>query len=145
MLDFAFRFWKAKLKRKIVKAKTHNRKSKNSKLQQRRGEIEIISPFCVLTFSCFWLSLIRVFLFASSQSGGWPSGQGAWTLKPRCRHRCEILLYSHFYPCRKLGGGGGGYVQWYSHFSGGKNGYIVNFPGRKWLGGKTTIGHRLSL
>jgi hypothetical protein len=60
-----------------VKAKTHNRKNKNSKLQQRRGEIEIISPFCALTFSGFWLSLIRVFLSASSQAGEWPSGQGA--------------------------------------------------------------------
>jgi histidinol dehydrogenase len=34
MLDFAFGFWKTKLKREIVKAKTHNRKSKNSKLRQ---------------------------------------------------------------------------------------------------------------
>jgi hypothetical protein len=34
-----------------VKAKTHNRKSKNSELRQRRGEIEIISPFCVSTSS----------------------------------------------------------------------------------------------
>ena len=61
MLDFVFGFWKTKLKREIVKAKTHNRKSKNSKLRQRRGEIEIISPFCVSTFSGFRLSLIRVF------------------------------------------------------------------------------------
>ena len=126
-----------------MKAKTHNRKNKNSKLQPRRGEIEIISPFCVLTFSGFWLSFIRVFLFASSQGGGWPSGQGAWTLKPRCRHRCEILLYSHFYPCRKLGGG----VAMFNDIVifRGENGYIVSFPGRKWLGGETTIGHRLSL
>jgi hypothetical protein len=63
--------------REIVKAKTHNRKSKNSKLQQRRGEIETISPFCVSTFSGFRLSLIRVFFFASSQAGRRPSGQGA--------------------------------------------------------------------
>jgi hypothetical protein len=42
---------KTKLKRQIVKAKAHNRKSKNSKLRQRRGEIEIIFPFCVSTFS----------------------------------------------------------------------------------------------
>ena len=29
-------------------------------------------------------------------------------------------------------------------FPGGENGYIVSFPGGKWLGGKTTIGHRHS-
>ena len=41
------------------------------------------------------------------------------------------------------GGGGNGYVQCYSHFSGGENGYIVSFPGGgEWLGGETTIGHR---
>ena len=71
MLNFAFGFWKTKLKREIVKAKTHNRKSKNSKLRQRRGEIEIISPFCVSTFSGFRLSLIRVFfLHLRKQEGG---------------------------------------------------------------------------
>ena len=85
MLDFAFGFWKTKLKREIVKAKTHNRKSKNLKLQQRRGKIEIISPFCASTFSGFRLSLIRVFFFASSQAGGWSR---RWTLQPRCRHHC---------------------------------------------------------
>ena len=71
MLDFAFGFWKTKLKREIVKAKTHNRKSKNSKLRQRRGEIEIISPFCVSTFSGFRLSPIRVFFWhLRKQEGG---------------------------------------------------------------------------
>ena len=89
MLDFAFGFWKTKLKCEIVKAKTHNRKSKNSKLRQRRGEIEIISPFCVSTFSGFRLSLIRVFfffcIFASRKLAEWSR---CWTLKSRCRHRC---------------------------------------------------------
>jgi hypothetical protein len=71
MLDFAFGFWKTKSKREIVEAKTHNRKSKNSKLRQRRGEIEIISPFCASTFSGFRLSLIRVFcLHLRKQEGG---------------------------------------------------------------------------
>ena len=60
-----------------------DRKSKNSKLRQRRGEIEIISPFCVSTFSGFRLSLIRVFFFASSQAG-----RRRWTLQSGCRHRC---------------------------------------------------------
>ena len=88
MLDFASGFWKTKLKREIVKAKTHNRKSKNSKLRERRGEIEIISPFCVSTFSGFRLSLIRVFffcIFASRKVAEWSR---RWTLKSRCRHRC---------------------------------------------------------
>jgi hypothetical protein len=71
MLDFAFGFWKTKLKCEIVKAKTYNRKSKNSKLRQRRGEIEIISPFCASTFSGFRLSLIRVlFLHLRKQEDG---------------------------------------------------------------------------
>jgi hypothetical protein len=46
-------------------------KSKNFKLRQRRDEIEIISPFCVSTFSGFRLSLIRVFfLHLRKQEGG---------------------------------------------------------------------------
>jgi hypothetical protein len=80
MLDFAFGFWKTKLNREIVKAKTHNRKSKNSKLQQRRGEIEIISPFCVSIFSGFRLSLTPVFffcIFAGRRVAEWSR---RWTL-----------------------------------------------------------------
>ena len=69
-----------------MKAKTHNRKSKNSKSRERRGEIEIISPFCVLAFSGFRLSLIRVFLFASSQAGGWPGGHYKAASKCRLYH-----------------------------------------------------------
>ena len=85
MLDFAFGFWKTKLKREIVKAKTHNRKSKHSKLRQRRGEIEIISPFCVSTFSALAYSRLFFCIFASRKVAEW---SGRWTLQSGCRHRC---------------------------------------------------------
>ena len=90
--------------------KAQNCVSEHAQSEKQKFEIATAkrrnrNNFSILRFNLFrfWLSLISVFLFASSQAGGWPSGQGAWTLKPRCRHRCEILLYSHFYPCRKLG------------------------------------------
>ena len=55
--------------------------------------------------------------------------------------RGEILLYSHFSTCQKLGGK----MAMFNDiviFPGGKMAIQSVFRGEKWLGGKTTIGHR---
>jgi hypothetical protein len=42
---------KGEIKAQNCESENAQSKKQNSKLQQRRGEIEIISPFCVLTLS----------------------------------------------------------------------------------------------
>ena len=101
-----------------MKAKMHNRKSKNSKLRQRNQNHFSILRFNLFRFSALAYSRLFFCIFASRRVAEWSR---RWTLKPRCRYRCGLdphVSVSRFQD------------------------YIVSFSGEKWLGGKTTIGHR---
>ena len=87
MLDFAFGFWKTKLKREIVKSKKQKFEIATAK-RRSRNHFSILRfnlfRFSALAYSRFFF-LFFICIFAGRRVVVWSR---RWTLKSRWRHRC---------------------------------------------------------